>query len=54
MTTGNVLYLAMAIGMFVVFALVLAYQSWQQSRLGSEAAPVSPAYRPEPRHGVTA
>ena len=31
MTTGNVLYLAMAIGTFVLLSAVLAYQSWQQS-----------------------
>ena len=29
MTTGNMLYLAMAIGTFVLFSAVLAYQSWQ-------------------------
>ena len=35
MTTGNLLYLAMTIGMFGVFALMLAYQSWRQSQLES-------------------
>ncbi len=54
MTTGNVLYLAMAIGTFVVFALVLAYESWRQSRLGPDVTPVPTAHRPEPRHGLTA
>ena len=33
MTTGNVLYLLMVVGMFVSFSIVLAYQSWHQSRL---------------------
>jgi hypothetical protein len=36
MTTGNVLYLAMSIGMFGLFSAVLAYQSWQQSRQGPD------------------
>ena len=55
MTTGNVLYLAMSIGMFLVFAVVLGYQSWQQSRLGPEVVPsVSPASHPEPHHAIPA
>lgn len=36
MSTGNLLYLLMCIGMFVVFAVALAYCSWQQSKLGPE------------------
>jgi len=36
MTTGNVLYLLMALGTFAVFSVTLAYQSLQQSRLGRE------------------
>jgi hypothetical protein len=36
MTTGNLLYLAMSIGMFTIFSVVLAYQSWQQSKSGGE------------------
>lgn len=36
MTTGNVLYLAMSVGMFGFFSAVLAYQSWQQSRQGPD------------------
>jgi len=32
MTTGDMLYLAMVIGMFSLFAGVLAYETWQQSR----------------------
>ena len=36
MTTGNVLYLAMSVGMFGLFSAVLAYQSWQQSRQGPD------------------
>lgn len=56
MTTGNVLYLLMSIGMFAVFAVVLAYQSWQQSRRGAEVVPASssPASHPEPHYGLTA
>jgi hypothetical protein len=56
MTTGNVLYLLMSIGMFAVFAAILAYYSWQQSRQGPEIVPTSssPASHPEPQHGVMA
>ena len=36
MSTGNLLYLLMCIGMFAGFAVVLAYESWQQSRLGPD------------------
>lgn len=32
MTTGNVLFLLMVVGMFASFSAVLAYQSWQQAR----------------------
>ncbi len=39
MTTGNVLYLAVAIGTFVVLSAVLAYQSWEQSRVARDAMP---------------
>jgi hypothetical protein len=45
MTTGNVLYLVMCIGTFAVFSAALAYQSWQQSRLGREAVPVPAGHR---------
>jgi hypothetical protein len=38
MTTGNILYLAMSIGVFVLFSAILAHQSWQQSR-GPRSAP---------------
>jgi hypothetical protein len=41
MTTGNVLYLAMAIGTFVLLSAVLAYQSWQQSRVAPDAVSAS-------------
>jgi hypothetical protein len=53
MTTGNVLYLAMSIAMFVVFAGVLAYQSWQQSRLGPGTMP-QPADRRDAGNKVMA
>lgn len=52
MTTGSVLYLLMSVGGFGIFAAVLAYESWLQSRLGPEVAPVSaPAEHDEP-HGA--
>ena len=55
MTIGNVLYLLMSIGMFAVFSVVLAYQSWQQSRVGPEVVPASgPAPKAEPHHAITA
>ena len=53
MTTGNVLYLLMVIGMFVSFSAVLAYQSWQQSRLGREAMP-APAKSEHPHDAIAA
>ncbi len=36
MTTGNLLFLAMTLGVFTVFAAVLAYMSWQQSQMGPD------------------
>lgn len=48
MTTGNVLYLAMTIGMFGMFALMLAYQSWRQSAL-EVAMAGAPVERPAPQ-----
>jgi hypothetical protein len=41
MTTGSVLYLLMCLAMFGVFAVVLAYQSWQQAKFGPEMLPDS-------------
>jgi hypothetical protein len=35
-TNGNLLYLMLCLGTFGVFAAVLAYESWQQGRLGHE------------------
>jgi hypothetical protein len=32
MLTGEVLYLALVVGVFVLFSVTLAYQTWQQSR----------------------
>jgi hypothetical protein len=51
MTTGSVLYLAMSIGGFVLFAAVLAYQSWQESRV-ARAAKATP--QSEPHRAITA
>ena len=53
MTTGNVLYLVMTIGMFGVFALMLAYQSWKQSQLGSDMIGTS-TKRPAPQRPISA
>lgn len=54
MTTGSVLYLLMSIGMFAVFSAVLAYESWQQARLGPDVVPVleppKPAEPPDALH----
>jgi hypothetical protein len=33
MTTANVLYLLLAIGTFAGFSVVLAYVSWQETRM---------------------
>jgi hypothetical protein len=53
MTTGNLLYLLMVIGVFLLFSVVLAYQSWQQSRLGPDT--VSKINRHPPlTHALTA
>jgi hypothetical protein len=53
MTTGNVLYLVMSVGMFVLLGAVLAYQSWQGSRQTSKTV-AQPAAEPKPQHGVAA
>jgi hypothetical protein len=37
MTTGNVLYLAMAVGTFVLFSAVLALETLKQSRVANSA-----------------
>lgn len=39
MTTGSVLYLLMSIAMFTAFSVVLAYQSWQQTRPAPKMQP---------------
>jgi len=52
MTTGNVLYLAMAIGTFVSFSMALAYASWQQSRLGPDVVPVRAQTQHSEPHGA--
>ena len=46
MTDGNVLYLLMCVAMFAAFSVVLAYNSWQQSKLGPEMVP-APETHPE-------
>jgi hypothetical protein len=53
MTTGNVLYLLMSTGAFVVFSAVLAYQSWQQSRVGPEVV-ATQARRQDAHNAVAA
>jgi hypothetical protein len=53
MSTGNVLYLLMTIGTFVVFAAVLGFQSWQQSRRGPDVVPLpGPVNRHHQPHGA--
>jgi hypothetical protein len=55
MSTGNWLYLLMAIGMFGVLSAVLAYQSWQQSLRGPDVVPVSdPEQQADAHHQVAA
>ncbi len=56
MTTGSILYLAMTIGVMVVFSLVLGYQAWQQSRLGPDMISNStpPKLTAEPHNAVHA
>ncbi len=55
MTTGNVLYLLMSIGAFAVFAAVLAYESWQQSRFGQGVIPTPvPSEGDEPQDALPA
>ena len=51
MTSGSLLYLLMCLAVFGVFSVVLAYESWQQSRLGRETVP---AAAPHEADSVTA
>jgi hypothetical protein len=51
MTTGNVLYLALSIGSFLLFAAVLAYQSWREARLVRDTQAAS---QPEPHRAIAA
>jgi hypothetical protein len=53
MTLGNELYLAMVVGVFVVFTAVLAYQTWSQSepKPKPKPAPARVAH-PHPADGV--
>jgi hypothetical protein len=44
MTDGNVLYLLMCVAIFAAFSAVLAYNSWQQSKLGPEMVPASDSH----------
>jgi hypothetical protein len=46
MTDGNVLYLLMCVAIFAAFSAVLAYNSWQQSKLGPDMVP-APESHPE-------
>jgi hypothetical protein len=43
MTTGNLLYLVLCIGMFTVFAAVLAYESHHQSKRRPDVVPAPEA-----------
>jgi hypothetical protein len=53
MTSGNFWYLLMCLATFAGFSAVLAYESWQQSRLGRETVPAK-ADVPHERDSVTA
>ncbi len=53
MTTSNVLYRLLAIGMFGVFSGTLAYQSWRQARREAETVS-APVERGEPDNTVPA
>jgi hypothetical protein len=53
MTTGSALYLLMALGVFALFSVVLAYQSWQQSRRGPDMLPAQTEHE-EPRGAIAA
>jgi hypothetical protein len=55
MTLGNELYLAMVVGVFVVFTAVLAYQTWSQSEPKPKPKPKPAPARvahPHPADGV--
>jgi hypothetical protein len=53
MTTGSALYLLMCLVTFGGFSAVLAYVSWQQSKLGPEMLS-DPEPQPKSDHAVTA
>lgn len=46
MTTGSVLYLLMCIGAFAALAIVLAYNTWQQTRMGGDFGTAPQARQP--------
>jgi hypothetical protein len=48
MTSGSLLYLLMCLATFGVFSAVLAYESWQQSRLGRETVPAEAPHEADP------
>jgi hypothetical protein len=53
MTTGSILYLIMSLAMFAAFSIVLAYESWQQSRLGPDIIS-EPVAQPESHPAIAA
>jgi hypothetical protein len=53
MTLGNILYLAMAIGVFGLFSAVLAYQTWLQTRPEPKVAHAQVSHA-QPADGVRA
>ncbi len=53
MSRGEVLYLLMCGAMFAAFSAVLAYNSWQQSKLGPETVRV-PEQHPETANRLAA
>jgi hypothetical protein len=53
MTTGSLLYLVMTIVVFVLFSVVLGYQSWRESGGGPEIVS-EPAEKQDTHHTLAA
>jgi len=49
---GNVLYLLLCVAMFAAFSAVLAYNSWQQIKLGPEMVPAPEQHPGGAAHAV--
>lgn len=53
MSIGEACYLVMCLAMFMAFAIVLGYHSWQQSRHGGDFGAPEPARSPGSVPGAT-